>query len=148
MSCLWHPWCCKAVHGQCMAQRCLSGRHFREGQAACPQACYSEFYHTIYVNRRQHATAHLAVISTEAKPAHPVAALDVAAWVEEVCGLNPVLGVHLQAVKCYQDRAHVHAYSMHARLSVLLGPRQASRASSEMCIAGVQQILTWPSSQL
>jgi hypothetical protein len=54
------------------------------------------------------ATAHLAVILTVAQPAHPVTALDVAAWVEGVLGLNPVLGVGLQAVKFCRDKAHVN----------------------------------------
>jgi hypothetical protein len=63
------------------------------------------------------ATAHLAIILPEAQPAHPVAALDVVAWVEEVCGLNPVLGVHLQAIKGR------HAAICHqVRLSLLIHP--------------------------
>jgi hypothetical protein len=51
----------------------------------------------MFVDKREHAPAHLAIILPVAEPAHPVAALNVAAWVEEVCGLNPVLGVHLQS---------------------------------------------------
>jgi hypothetical protein len=61
----------------------------------------------------------LAIIGMVAEPAHPVAALNVAAWVDEVCGLNPVLGVQLQAIKgrqassCHQVRLTLLIYPIH-----------------------------------
>jgi hypothetical protein len=98
----------------------------------------------MFVNKREHATAHLAIILPVEQPAHPVAALNVAAWVQEVCGLNPVLGVGLQAIKGYQHWAHVNADLMHARQLALMGPRQGSCTPSEMCNARLHQTLTWP----
>jgi hypothetical protein len=41
------------------------------------------------------ASAHLAIILPVAEPAHPVAALNVAARIEGVLRLDPVLGYHL-----------------------------------------------------
>jgi hypothetical protein len=42
---------------------------------------------------------HLAIILPVAEPAHPVAALNVAARVDGALSLKPVLGVHLQVVQ-------------------------------------------------
>jgi hypothetical protein len=81
------------------------------------------------------APAHLAVIGTVAKPAHPVAALNVAAWVEGALGWHPVLGVHLQAREVVSTEAMSAVKgagsSIHAKQSE---HRQASN-STRACLS-------------
>jgi hypothetical protein len=97
--------------------------------------------HSPYVNDNWAAAAHLAVIGTVAQPAHPVAALNVAAWVEGVLGEHPVLGVHLQAVRSYRHKGQCTMYIERAgsvqTCVTVLGERQASNqtraCSAYMC---------------
>jgi hypothetical protein len=58
--------------------------------AAAMYLCTTPEVHMLF--RASHQTSILAV----AEPAHPVAALNVAACIYGVLGLNPMLGVHLQ----------------------------------------------------
>jgi hypothetical protein len=76
----------------------MSGGQGKKESGCMGCACWHESYYTYFVHHNWAAAAYLAVILPVAEPAHPVAALNVAAWVEEVCGLNPVLGEHLQVI--------------------------------------------------
>jgi hypothetical protein len=91
--CLWHVMMLyvgnelQRLYGQSVPQMCMPVEPGK-GESGCMAMSLLAWIvsYNLLSRSNEHATAYLAVVLPVAEPAHPVAALDVAAWVEGVWG--------------------------------------------------------------